>query len=200
MTILNKENKTNKSTINSKEKEIIDLKVSMLQYEEQSLQSQQELIVYKKETEAKIVQLQSRYNEEISKVHKEKQLAIDELTNRIQQAQNKRNLSINDQIIGNFNGKAETPQQEGSRSFTVLRQDTGSTSSKFVRHQRQHSDSRTRNFSMQNLKQILANTIQPTSKVMNASGKQLNKKSHRKSTHSLNFSKLSERNISKSKN
>lgn len=197
MKILNKENKTNKSAINSKEKEIIDLKVSILQYEEQSLQSQQELIVYKKETEAKIVQLQSRYNEEISKVHKEKQLAIDELTNKIQQAQNKRNLSINDQIVSKFKVKAETPQ-EGSRSFTVLRQDTGSTSSKFVRHQRQHSDSRTRNFSMQNLKQILANTIQPSSKAANASAKQLNKKSHRKSTHSLNFSKFSDRNISKS--
>ena len=133
----------------------------MLQYEEQSLQSQQELINYKKETEAKIIHLQSRYNEEISKIHKEKQLAIDDLTNKIQQAQNKRNLTINDQIISKFKVKAGTPQ-EGSRSFAVLRHDTGSTSSKFVRHQRQHSDSRTRNLSMQNLKQILSNTIQPS--------------------------------------
>lgn len=117
----------------------METKNTILQYEEQALNYQQELVIYKRDTEAKILQLQAKYNEEISRVKYEKQLAISEFTKRIQEAQEKRNLF--NKPDDNFKLKVETPN-ECSRSFTVLRQDTGSTGPKIIKHRRQHSDNR----------------------------------------------------------
>mmetsp|Transcript_8188 Transcript_8188/g.7787 ORF Transcript_8188/g.7787 Transcript_8188/m.7787 type:complete len:162 (+) Transcript_8188:751-1236(+) len=88
--------------------------------------------------------------------------------------------------------------QEMTRSFTVLRQDTGSTGSKIIRHKRQHSDSSGRNVSLRSLKRSLSSTIRT---YKNATQKQppkgMGNKSHHKSALSLNASKISERNTSK---
>ena len=94
--------------------------------------------------------------------------------------ESKQIMTSNDKHNISFKLGTITPQQI-SRSFTVLRQDTGSTASKIIKHRRQQSDSRTRNaskqkismfndveneannqsknFSMYNLRQLLATNI-----------------------------------------
>jgi len=96
----------------------------------------------------------------------------------------KRNkIVVEEKTNNHFKLGAITPQ-EISRSFTVLRHDTGSTGSKFIKHRRQQSDSISRNFgkqsnsifeeeklaaqghnfSMHNLRQLLASTIKTNRK------------------------------------
>lgn len=124
-------------------------------------------------------------------------------------------MSSNDKHNISFKLGAVTPQQI-SRSFTVLRQDTGSTGSKIIKHRRQQSDSRTRNmtkqkinmmsdidndgngpgknFSMYNLRQLLITNIKTNkeNRPLSKTAQSRAKKSHRKSTHSLNISKLND--------
>lgn len=182
-----------------KEKELIEVKSSVLQFEEQALKHQQELLNYKRDTEAKILLLQSRYNEELNRINQEKRSAVQELTKKLQNAQEKR-----DQLFKveskSFKLGTETPQ-EISRSFTILRQDTGSTgSNKIISHRRQHSDTTLpRRSSLQNLKQVLSNQSKVQKIYNNPQTIKISKKSHRKSTQSLNISKLSDRNLSKCK-
>lgn len=167
-----------------------------MQFEEQALEYQQELLNYKRDTEAKILLLQSKYNEELAVMNQEKHYAIEQLTKKIQAAQEKRLIGTDDN--NKFKLGVSTPQ-ELSRSFTILRQDTGSTGSKVISHSRQHSDSHVRNQSMHNLKKLLSNTLQINKKTQKMISKSINRKSHRKSAQSLNFSKVTERHNSKSK-
>jgi len=90
-----------------------------------------------------------------------------------------------------------TPQ-EISKSFTILRQDTGSTGTKIIRHTRQHSDRAGRSKSFENLKRSLSGVIKmhKSSTIKFNSKVQVNK-THRKSHNSLNISKMSDRNQSK---
>jgi hypothetical protein len=140
--------------------------------------------------------LQSKYSEELSIINQEKQYAIEQLTKKIQAAQEKRLTGTEDS--DKFKLGVSTPQ-ELSRSFTILRQDTGSTGSKVISHTRQHSDSYVRNQSMHNLKKLLSNTLQINKKTQKIISKSISRKSHRKSAQSLNFSKIADRNNSKSK-
>lgn len=98
-------------------------------------------------TQTRIIELQTRYTNEISRLQKDKQMHIEELTNKIHKAQEKQIVNIDDtKPISSFKLQSVTPQQI-NRSFTVLRQDTGSTGTRFIKHRRQKSDSRSRNMS-----------------------------------------------------
>lgn len=111
----------------------------------------------------------------------------------------RRNLEIDKDkdINKKFILTVDTPH-EVSKSFNVLRQDTGSTVTKIIEHRRQLSDTLNRKGSLQSLKQALEDTIQAhkntSSKIPS---KSQDKKSHRKSTRSLNISKLYDRLNSK---
>lgn len=109
----------------------------------------------------------------------------------------RRNLEIDKDLNKKFVLTVDTPH-EISRSFNVLRQDTGSTVTKIIEHRRQLSDTLNRKGSLQSLKQALEDTIQAHKHTANkSSSKVQDKKSHRKSTRSLNISKLYERLNSK---
>ena len=75
-----KDKKRMEELLSVKEKDIIGLKTDILQFEEKMLATQQELVDYKRETEAKIVTLQSRYSQELSNIKNEKRRAIEEVT------------------------------------------------------------------------------------------------------------------------
>jgi hypothetical protein len=154
-----------------------------------SLDCQQELLIYKRDTEAKILLLQSRYNDELTRINSEKRLAITNLTKKLESETFKRNLTV------------ESPL-ETSKSFVLLRQDTGSTGPKVIEHKRKHSEEHIQNRkgSHQILKQALENTLQMHRKTESkVPFKYQEKKSHRKSTKSLNISKIYDHLNSKSK-
>lgn len=69
---LKKDKKTSEELLAQKEKDLIEVKSQILQYEEKALQHQHELLNYKRDTEAKILLLQTRYNEELSRISTEK--------------------------------------------------------------------------------------------------------------------------------
>ena len=75
--------------LNKKEKELIQVKSQILICEEKALFHQQELLVYKRDTEAKILLLQTRYNEELKRLSFEKRAAIQKITNQLQKTQEK---------------------------------------------------------------------------------------------------------------
>jgi hypothetical protein len=154
-----------------------------------SLDCQQELLIYKRDTEAKILLLQSRYNDELTRINSEKRLAITNLTKKLESETFKRNLTV------------ESPL-ETSKSFVLLRQDTGSTGPKVIEHIRKHSEEhiQKRKGSHQILKQALENSLQiHQNSESKTPFKYQEKKSHRKSTKSLNISKIYDRLNPKSK-
>jgi len=134
------------------------VKSQILQYEEKALHHQQELLVYKRDTEAKILILQAKYNEEISRLNIEKRNAIQDITLKVHKYQESREKIYcnNGEQILNLNSASP---QEISRSFTIVRQDTGSTNSKIIKHRRQYSDSVRRTSAIQTLKRTLSSTI-----------------------------------------
>jgi hypothetical protein len=160
-----------------------------------SLDCQQELLIYKRDTEAKILLLQSRYNDELNRINSEKRTAINNLSKKLESESIKRNISNRNNLT------VESPL-ETSKSFVHLRQDTGSTGPKVIEHIRKNSEEHIRNRkgSYQVLKQALENSLQihknTESKIP---FKYQQKKSHRKSTKSLNISKIYDRLNSKSK-
>lgn len=115
------------------------MKTTILQHEEQALHYQQQLLTYKKDTEAKVLLLQSKYSEELKKINHEKHRAIQDLTKKLQDMHEKRYLDP--EYPRERIKKGSCTPQEVSRSFTVLQQDTGSTGSRMIQHRRQHSDS-----------------------------------------------------------
>jgi hypothetical protein len=120
--------------------------------------------------------------------------AINNLTQKLESANTKRTMSNRDNL-------AVESSLETSKSFVLLRQDTGSTGPKIIEHRRKHSDENIlkRKGSHQILKQALENSLQmyqnTDSKIP---FKYQQKKSHRKSTKSLNMSKIYDRLNSKS--
>jgi len=101
---LRKDKKRVEELLALKEKEIIELKTEVLKHEEQSLKYQQELLEYKRDAKSKIVELQSKYSitlnlnhitpklhiEELNRIQTEKQNAIQELSMKIQQQDEKK--------------------------------------------------------------------------------------------------------------
>jgi chromosome segregation ATPase len=69
---LKKERKKYEEMLNVKEKELLQVKSHVLECEEAALKYQQDLLVYKRDTEAKIKLLQNRYNEELFRIRQEK--------------------------------------------------------------------------------------------------------------------------------
>lgn len=77
-----------------KEKEVIEVKSTILQYEEAALGYQQELLTYKRDTEAKILMLQGKYTEELKKLSQEKYKAIENLTQKLEEVHEKRYFDV----------------------------------------------------------------------------------------------------------
>lgn len=80
--------------LSCKEKELIEVKSTILQYEETALGYQQELLTYKRDTEAKILMLQGKYTEELKKLSQDKYKAIESLTQKLQEAHDKRSFDV----------------------------------------------------------------------------------------------------------
>ena len=64
--------------------------------------------------------------------------------NKFQEVQNKRKLFFENKVHNNFRLGIITPQ-EGSKSFSVLQQDTGSTDSKIIEPRNKKNESHSRN-------------------------------------------------------
>lgn len=117
--------------------------------------------------------------------------------NKLQKAQDNRDQILVKSNMKNINQSSWT-LEENSRSFTALRQDTGSTGLKVLKHKRQHSDDAGKCNSFQNLKRILSNVIHKYKNINSKFNSKIkNNKTHSKSQRSLNISKWSERNLSK---
>ena len=69
---LRKDKKKVEDMLGLKEKELLQVKSHILECEETALKYQQELLFYKRDTEAKIKLLQNKYNEELLRIRQEK--------------------------------------------------------------------------------------------------------------------------------